>query len=228
MGRWVFLLMFVKWHQVYICHKWFIFTIFSPSFNSKLCCHIVKLRLLINLCTLFPRRYINWHFGQWPHYFLNLSNFNGEKKNEVILVVELHVMLCMSFSKLLAFPPKTVPIFYFLLLHWHVFIVFFFLFFFFSSCRRDHAAARCSQDGIIRENVCAAYFSQGLSLANYCPDGSQRFSPITCIPPLRLMHGRRPSPLFALSVECHLWEWPYRWLSREVAQTGARLIHSEE
>lgn len=59
----------------------------------------------------------------------------------------------------------------------------FFLFFFslFFFCRFNHATARCSQDGIIGENVCAAYFSQGLSLANYCLDGSQRFSPITCI-----------------------------------------------
>lgn len=48
-------------------------------------------------------------------------------------------------------------------------------------CHCNHATARCSQDGIIGENVCTAYFSQGLSLANYCLDGSQRFSPITCI-----------------------------------------------
>lgn len=35
-------------------------------------------------------------------------------------------MLCMSFSQIASFPPlKTIPIFYFLLLHWHVFIVFF-------------------------------------------------------------------------------------------------------
>lgn len=57
-------------------------------------------------------------------------------------------------------------------------VLFFFLFLFYHY---NHAAARCSQDGIIRENVCAAYFSQGLSLTNYCLDGSQRFSPITCI-----------------------------------------------
>ena len=75
-------------------------------------------------------------------------------------------------------PPKIVPILYFLLFlpYMHVFIVFF--------CHCNRATARCSQDGIIGENVCAAYFSQGLSLANYCLDGSQRFSPITCIFPV--------------------------------------------
>lgn len=60
-----------------------------------------------------------------------------------------------------SFPPKNVPIPYFLLFlpYMHVFIVF--------LCHCNHAAARCSQDGIIGENVCDAYFSQGLSLANY-------------------------------------------------------------
>ena len=72
-------------------------------------------------------------------------------------------------------PHKNVPILL-ILPSMHVFIVFF--------CHCNHATARCSQDGIIGENVCAAYFSQGLSLANYCLDGSQRFSPITCIFPI--------------------------------------------
>lgn len=82
----------------------------------------------------------------------------------------------------------------------HVFIVFF--------CHCNHATARCSQDGIIGENVCTAYFSQGLSLANYCLDGSQRFSPITCIFPV---HAWTPAKAqFALSVWCCLWQWYYR------------------
>lgn len=75
------------------------------------------------------------------------------------------------------FPSHPIPSLSFLrfLPYMHVIIVF--------SWHCNHTAARCSQDGIIRENVCAAYFSQGLSLANYSLDGSQRFSPITCIFP---------------------------------------------
>lgn len=67
----------------------------------------------------------------------------------------------------------------------HVFIVFF--------CHCNHATARCSQDGIIGENICTAYFSQGFSLANYCLDGSQRFSPITCIFPISCVDASQGS-----------------------------------
>lgn len=80
----------------------------------------------------------------------------------------------------------------------HVFIVFF--------CHCSHDAARCSQDGIIGENVCTAYFSQGLSLANYCLDGSQRFSPITRIFPVSRVDGGQGS----LSAWCCLWQWYYQ------------------
>lgn len=84
-------------------------------------------------------------------------------------------------------PPHTIPILGFLFVAVHTCV--------YCppppSCHCIHATARCSQDGIIGENVCAAYFSQGLSLANYCLDGSQRFSPITRIFP-HLVCGRRP------------------------------------
>lgn len=84
----------------------------------------------------------------------------------------------------------------------------------FSFCHCNHAAARCSQDGIIGENVCTAYFSQGLSLANYCLDGSQRFSPITCI--FSPSHAWTPAKAqLALSAWCCLWQrhyWcPEKW-----------------
>lgn len=84
------------------------------------------------------------------------------------------------------------------------------------SCLSDHAAARCSQDGIIRENVCAAYFSQGLSLANYCLDGSQRFSPITCIffsppaPTSSLAWTPSKASVRSVTVQCFLWHWLYQ------------------
>lgn len=97
-------------------------------------------------------------------------------------------------------PSKNVPILYFPLIlpYMHVFIVFF--------CHCSHDAARCSQDGIIGENVCTAYFSQGLSLANYCLDGSQRFSPITRIFPVSRVDGGQGS----LSAWCCLWQWYYQ------------------
>lgn len=110
-----------------------------------------------------------------------------------------------------AFPPKNVPILYFppLPAYMHVFIVFF--------CHCNHATARCSQDGIIGENVCTAYFSQGLSLANYCLDGSQRFSPITCIFPVSRVDAgqgsaRTVSMVFTLAMVL--------LMSREVAHSG--------
>lgn len=110
------------------------------------------------------------------------------------------------------FPPKNVPILYFLLLflpYMHVFIVFF--------CHCNHATARCSQDGINGENVCAAYFSQGLSLANYCLDGSQRFSPITCIFPVSRVDAGQGSAHTVSVVLSLAMVLP---LSREVAHSG--------
>lgn len=85
------------------------------------------------------------------------------------------VIYMIPYSHLFPHQEWSCPLFPLLsAVHACVYCVFFF-------CHCNHATARCSQDGIIGENVCAAYFSQGLSLANYCLDGSQRFSPITCI-----------------------------------------------
>lgn len=110
-----------------------------------------------------------------------------------------------------ALPPKNVSILYFLLFlpYVHVFIVFF--------CHCNHATARCSQDGIIGENVCAAYFPQGLSLANYCLDGSQRFSPITCIFPVSHVDAGQGSARTVSVVLSLAMVLP---LSREVAHSG--------
>lgn len=108
---------------------------------------------------------------------LSDSYLNNRLLHTHHIVNILQYFLWFSTTQLPSTPPapKNVPILYFLPFrpYMHVFIVFF--------CHCNRATARCSQDGIIRENVCAAYFSQGLSLANYCLDGSQRFSPITCI-----------------------------------------------
>lgn len=95
-------------------------------------------------------------------------------------------------------------------LHACVYCVFFF-------CHCNHATARCSQDGIIGENVCAAYFSQGLSLANYCLDGSQRFSPITCIFPVSRVDAGQGSARTVSMVLSLAMVLP---LSREVAHSS--------
>lgn len=111
-----------------------------------------------------------------------------QKKKKVLILYSLHLFL---------------P-------YMHVFIVFF--------CHCNHATARCSQDGIIGENVCAAYFSQGLSLANYCLDGSQRFSPITCIFPVSHMDAGQGS---ARTVSVLLSLAAVLPMSREVAHSSS-------
>lgn len=110
-----------------------------------------------------------------------------------------------------SFPSKNVPILYSPLPAIHTCLYCVFLPFF---C---HATARCSQDGIIGENVCTAYFSQGLSLANYCLDGSQRFSPITCIFPVSRVDASQ-GPARPVTVVLSLaMVLP---MSREVAYSG--------
>lgn len=134
------------------------------------------------------------------------------KKHHILNIFQLFLK-CSIIQLHLPLPlhPKNVPILYFLLFlpYMHVFIVFF--------CHCNHATARCSQDGIIGENVCAAYFSQGLSLANYCLDGSQRFSPITCIFPVSRVDVGQGSARTVSVVLSLAMVLP---LSREVAHSG--------